>query len=55
MAAPSGDQQNVLNRVKRAVNDQNKKYDSDTKHGCDSSAQSRWQSDVKGGLGAVKI
>ncbi|MBD3884272.1 DUF4157 domain-containing protein [Phormidium tenue FACHB-886] len=55
IAAPSGDQQNVLNRVKRAVKDQNKKYDDDTKHGCDSSAQSRWQSDVNSGLGSIKI
>jgi hypothetical protein len=55
LSAAPGTHQQILNAVKKASNEQNKKYDNATNHGCNASSQASWEADVKAGLPSVKI
>ena len=55
LSAAPGTHQQILNAVKKASTEQNKKYDNATNHGCNASSQASWEADVKAGLQSVKI
>ena len=48
--AAGGSIDSIETALKNKINAMNKKYDDESKNGCDSSQQSSWESDVAGGL-----
>ena len=53
--AAGGNIDTIEKALKAKINAANKKYDDESKHGCDASQQSSWESDVNGGLTKVTV